>query len=193
MIFRGTRHVLHGEVLERHFHGRRTIRLWSDSGASVEDAIDDIGHMPLPPYIKREDTTSDRDRYQTVYARERGSVAAPTAGLHFTPELLDILDAAGRRAHRDYAARRLRNVSAGARRSGRSAHDRCGALLDQRSGGRCDQPRQTRQAPHRRGRHDHDARAGGGRPGGARRSSRRSRAGATCSSIRASSSASSMR
>ena len=91
MIFHGTRHVLHGEVLDRHFHGRRTIRLWSDTDTSVEDAIDDIGHMPLPPYIKREDTTSDRDRYQTVYARERGSVAAPTAGLHFTPAILDSL------------------------------------------------------------------------------------------------------
>ena len=91
MIFRGTRHVLHGEVLDRHFHGRRTIRLWSDTDTSIEDAIDDIGHMPLPPYIKREDSTSDRDRYQTVYARERGSVAAPTAGLHFTPAILDRL------------------------------------------------------------------------------------------------------
>jgi S-adenosylmethionine:tRNA ribosyltransferase-isomerase len=95
MIFRGNQHVLHGEVLERHFHGRRTIRLWSDSGANVSEAIDDIGHMPLPPYIKREDTTTDRDRYQTVYARERGSVAAPTAGLHFTPDLLARLDARG--------------------------------------------------------------------------------------------------
>jgi S-adenosylmethionine:tRNA ribosyltransferase-isomerase len=95
MIFRGGRHVLHGEVLERHFHGRRTIRLWCDGGARVEDAIDDIGHMPLPPYIKREDTTRDRERYQTVYARERGSVAAPTAGLHFTPELLESLQTRG--------------------------------------------------------------------------------------------------
>jgi S-adenosylmethionine:tRNA ribosyltransferase-isomerase len=95
VVFRGARHTLHGEVLDRHFHGRRTIRLWSDSGVSVEDAIDDIGHMPLPPYIKREDTTTDRDRYQTVYARERGSVAAPTAGLHFTPEILDSLDKRG--------------------------------------------------------------------------------------------------
>ena len=95
MIFRGTRHVLHGEVVDRHFHGRRTIRLWSGSGASVEEAIDDIGHMPLPPYIKRDDTASDRDRYQTVFARERGSVAAPTAGLHFTPELLDRLRTRG--------------------------------------------------------------------------------------------------
>ena len=95
MIFHGARHVLHGEVLERHFHGRRTIRLWADKGSSVEEAIDDIGHMPLPPYIKREDTTSDRDRYQTVYARERGSVAAPTAGLHFTPALLDEMQKRG--------------------------------------------------------------------------------------------------
>jgi S-adenosylmethionine:tRNA ribosyltransferase-isomerase len=91
MVFRGAQHVLHGEILDRHFHGRRTIRLWSESGVSVEDAIDAIGHMPLPPYIKREDTTGDRDRYQTVYARERGSVAAPTAGLHLTAELLDVL------------------------------------------------------------------------------------------------------
>lgn len=95
MIFHGTRHVLHGEVLDRHFHGRRTIRLWTETGTSVEDAIDDIGHMPLPPYIKRDDMTSDRDRYQTVYARERGSVAAPTAGLHFTTEILDTLSKHG--------------------------------------------------------------------------------------------------
>ena len=95
MIFRGARHELYAEVVARHFHGRRTIRLWCESGASVESAIEDIGHMPLPPYIKREDTASDRDRYQTVYARERGSVAAPTAGLHFTAELLDGLKARG--------------------------------------------------------------------------------------------------
>jgi S-adenosylmethionine:tRNA ribosyltransferase-isomerase len=54
----------------------------------VESAIDTIGHVPLPPYIKRPDQASDRDRYQTVFAETRGSVAAPTAGLHFTPELL---------------------------------------------------------------------------------------------------------
>ena len=54
-----------------------------------------MGHIPLPPYIKRPDEASDRDRYQTVYARERGSVAAPTAGLHFTQELLDTLDRQG--------------------------------------------------------------------------------------------------
>ena len=95
MMFKGNNHVLYAEVVERHFHGRRTIRLWSGPGASVTEAIDDIGHMPLPPYIRRNDTANDRDRYQTVYARERGSVAAPTAGLHFTPELLDALRAKG--------------------------------------------------------------------------------------------------
>ncbi len=87
--------MLQGEILERHFHGRRTVRLWTENGASVEEAIDDIGHVPLPPYIKREDTTGDRERYQTVYARERGSVAAPTAGLHFTPEILETLTRRG--------------------------------------------------------------------------------------------------
>ena len=50
--------------------------------------MEQIGHVPLPPYIVRPDSASDRERYQTVYARERGSVAAPTAGLHFTPEIL---------------------------------------------------------------------------------------------------------
>ena len=61
----------------------------------MREAIDAIGHVPLPPYIKRADATSDRDRYQTVYARERGSIAAPTAGLHFTPAILDALRAKG--------------------------------------------------------------------------------------------------
>src|SRR5688500_12245460 len=95
MVFRGTRHELHAEVVDRHFHGRRTIRLWSENGVSLEDAIDDIGHVPLPPYIKRNDTKSDLERYQTVYARERGSVAAPTAGLHFTSEILTELRTRG--------------------------------------------------------------------------------------------------
>jgi S-adenosylmethionine:tRNA ribosyltransferase-isomerase len=76
-----------GEVLERRFHGRRVIRLWT-AGRSVSDAVDAIGHVPLPPYIKREDRASDRERYQTMFARSRGSVAAPTAGLHFTGELV---------------------------------------------------------------------------------------------------------
>jgi S-adenosylmethionine:tRNA ribosyltransferase-isomerase len=91
MIFQGDAHTLRGEVLDRRFHGRRTIRLWSDGPESTEEAVDAIGHVPLPPYIKREDRPQDRERYQTVYAVERGSVAAPTAGLHFTPAVLDAL------------------------------------------------------------------------------------------------------
>jgi S-adenosylmethionine:tRNA ribosyltransferase-isomerase len=64
-------------------------------GPAIDRVIDRIGHMPLPPYIARPDAGADRERYQTVYARERGSVAAPTAGLHFTPAILEALDAAG--------------------------------------------------------------------------------------------------
>lgn len=84
--FAGT-HTIHGEVLERRFFGRRLIRLWTEDGSTVDAAVDAIGHVPLPPYIKREDAPPDRDRYQTVFAKERGSIAAPTAGLHFTPAL----------------------------------------------------------------------------------------------------------
>ena len=61
----------------------------------VDEAIERFGHVPLPPYIARSDEATDTDRYQTVYANESGSVAAPTAGLHFTPELLDTLAAKG--------------------------------------------------------------------------------------------------
>ena len=91
---------LNAEIIGSHFHGRRTVRLWTDDGTPVRAMIDAIGHVPLPPYIKRADATSDRDRYQTVYARERGSIAAPTAGLHFTPQILDALGDLGvERAH----------------------------------------------------------------------------------------------
>jgi S-adenosylmethionine:tRNA ribosyltransferase-isomerase len=58
---------------------------------SVEEALERFGHMPLPPYIDRADEALDRERYQTVYAKDPGSVAAPTAGLHFTDALLDEL------------------------------------------------------------------------------------------------------
>ena len=64
-------------------------------GPAIDRVVDRIGHMPLPPYIARPDEGADRERYQTVYARERGSVAAPTAGLHFTPELFERLAAHG--------------------------------------------------------------------------------------------------
>jgi len=93
--FQGAGHRLFAEVLEQHFHGRRTIRLWTDEGADVDTVVDAIGHVPLPPYIHRPDDSHDRERYQTVYARTRGSIAAPTAGLHLTVGLLDRLAARG--------------------------------------------------------------------------------------------------
>jgi S-adenosylmethionine:tRNA ribosyltransferase-isomerase len=87
--------TLYGEILARRFQGRRTIRLWESSGGHVAAAVDAIGHMPLPPYIDRPDRPEDRERYQTVYAKTRGSIAAPTAGLHFTDALLAELEARG--------------------------------------------------------------------------------------------------
>jgi S-adenosylmethionine:tRNA ribosyltransferase-isomerase len=87
--------VLHGEVLERRFHGRRSIRLWTEDGRPVQETVDAIGHVPLPPYIKRPDRPDDRERYQTVFAHARGSIAAPTAGLHFTPGALTALQRQG--------------------------------------------------------------------------------------------------
>lgn len=86
---------LRGEILERRPFGRRVVRLWTAGGAPVQQVVDAIGHIPLPPYIKRADRPSDHDRYQTVFAHTRGSIAAPTAGLHFTPALLDDLRARG--------------------------------------------------------------------------------------------------
>ena len=86
VVFEGT-HTIHGEILERRPFGRRVVRLWTDDGTPVDGAVDAIGHMPLPPYIKRDDRDDDRERYQTVFAQSRGSIAAPTAGLHFTPTL----------------------------------------------------------------------------------------------------------
>lgn len=68
---------------------------FTEDGERLFEKLHKHGHMPLPPYISREDTAEDKTRYQTVFAREEGSVAAPTAGLHFTPELLDAIRARG--------------------------------------------------------------------------------------------------
>jgi S-adenosylmethionine:tRNA ribosyltransferase-isomerase len=94
VVFEGI-HTIHGEILERRFFGRRVVRLWTDDGATIVEAVDAIGHVPLPPYIKRNDRVEDRERYQTVFADARGSIAAPTAGLHFTPPLVDALAGRG--------------------------------------------------------------------------------------------------
>ena len=93
--FEGGSHVIHAEVLDRRFHGRRAVRLSTPPGHSMAEAIDAIGHVPLPPYIKRPDADADRERYQTMFARARGSIAAPTAGLHFTPAIIERLAARG--------------------------------------------------------------------------------------------------
>jgi S-adenosylmethionine:tRNA ribosyltransferase-isomerase len=86
-LFFGEHDELQAEVISRGSFGERHIRF-----APVSDffaLVEKLGHVPLPPYIARKDRAGDRDRYQTVYAKERGSVAAPTAGLHFTPEILE--------------------------------------------------------------------------------------------------------
>ena len=94
VVFDGI-HAIHAEILEQRFFGRRVVRLWTVDGSTVDEAVDAIGHMPLPPYIKRDDRPTDRDRYQTVFAQARGSIAAPTAGLHFTPAIVDALQRRG--------------------------------------------------------------------------------------------------
>jgi S-adenosylmethionine:tRNA ribosyltransferase-isomerase len=88
---------LRAEVVARGEFGERTLRF--EPVADFYHELDALGHIPLPPYIRRAekdtDTDTDRERYQTVYARERGSVAAPTAGLHFTSEILQRIRARG--------------------------------------------------------------------------------------------------
>lgn len=86
---------LSGEILSQHLFGRRRVRFTLERGESIAAVIERIGHMPLPPYIHRADVSNDRDRYQTVYARASGSVAAPTAGLHFSASLLEAVHARG--------------------------------------------------------------------------------------------------
>lgn len=88
VVFESEGRRLHAEVLEHGVYGRRTIRLWGEGEGSVDDLVDALGHVPLPPYIRRPDRSVDRERYQTVYASVRGSVAAPTAGLHLTDAML---------------------------------------------------------------------------------------------------------
>jgi S-adenosylmethionine:tRNA ribosyltransferase-isomerase len=76
---------LQAEVISRGTFGERRIRFAPTD--NFFQTLEKLGHVPLPPYISRDDRSDDHERYQTIYARERGSVAAPTAGLHFTPEI----------------------------------------------------------------------------------------------------------
>ena len=94
VVFERDGRAMDGEILDQRFFGRRTIRLRPREG-TIEESIDAVGHVPLPPYIRRADEGADRERYQTMFARVRGSVAAPTAGLHFTPAILTALASRG--------------------------------------------------------------------------------------------------
>src|SRR5205807_2630344 len=85
-ILFGSRGELKGKIIARGEFGERTLRF--DPVPDFFAAVEALGHVPLPPYINREDRAEDRERYQTIYARQQGSVAAPTAGLHFTTEVL---------------------------------------------------------------------------------------------------------
>ena len=81
------------EVLTRRARGIRVLRFFYEG--EFEELVDRLGHIPLPPYIHRADETSDLEQYQTIFARKRGAVAAPTAGFHFTPEVFEALKVHG--------------------------------------------------------------------------------------------------
>ena len=93
IVFGGSR--LHAEVVELLNNGMRLVRF--ESSDPLDQVIDDLGETPLPPYIKRDvgSDADDKERYQTVYASQRGAIAAPTAGLHFTPTVLKNVKARG--------------------------------------------------------------------------------------------------
>ncbi|NBB76305.1 MAG: tRNA preQ1(34) S-adenosylmethionine ribosyltransferase-isomerase QueA [Bacteroidetes bacterium] len=87
---------LMAEVVDNTTSRGRTIRfLYEGPNEELYERLDEIGEMPLPPYIEREPKDSDKERYQTIFAKERGAVAAPTAGMHFTPELVEKLEKKG--------------------------------------------------------------------------------------------------
>lgn len=89
LFFEGA--ALQAEVIGRGAYGLRQLRFRCENGTEVSEAINRAGHMPLPPYIRRPDESLDRERYQTVFAKHPAAVAAPTAGLHFTPAVLSEL------------------------------------------------------------------------------------------------------
>jgi S-adenosylmethionine:tRNA ribosyltransferase-isomerase len=93
VVFAGGK--LEGVFGEAREHGLRLLQLHLSPAVSLESFLDVHGHMPLPPYIERDDTPGDAVEYQTIYANAPGAVAAPTAGLHFTELMLDTLRAKG--------------------------------------------------------------------------------------------------
>ncbi len=82
---------LEAEVVGRGAYGLRRLRFFDSAGRGIFDWLDRLGHVPLPPYLERPDQPFDRERYQTIFARTGVAVAAPTAGLHFTPALVEQL------------------------------------------------------------------------------------------------------
>jgi len=92
-IFFGERGDMEAEIVARGEFGERTVRF--APVPNFFERVEKLGHVPLPPYIHQPDTEQDRQQYQTVFARETGSAAAPTAGLHFTPEILEQIHARG--------------------------------------------------------------------------------------------------
>src|SRR5215469_8414850 len=79
---------LEGEIIARGEFGLRTLRFVTHDRKTLNEHLERLGHVPLPPYIERADERADRERYQTVFAKNAGAVAAPTAGLHFSDEIL---------------------------------------------------------------------------------------------------------
>lgn len=82
---------LEGEIVLRGGLGLRTVRFVSHDDRTMSEHLERLGHVPLPPYIERADEPSDRERYQTVFAKRRGAIAAPTAGLHFSERIIERL------------------------------------------------------------------------------------------------------
>jgi S-adenosylmethionine:tRNA ribosyltransferase-isomerase len=86
---------LEAEITARGDFGLRTLRFVSRDSRTVDEHMERLGHVPLPPYIERADEIADRERYQTVFAKRPGAIAAPTAGLHFSEEILNRIRARG--------------------------------------------------------------------------------------------------
>lgn len=86
---------LEAEIIARGQLGLRTVRFISHDQSAISQQLERLGHTPLPPYIERADETSDRERYQTVFAKRPGAIAAPTAGLHFSSDILVEIRARG--------------------------------------------------------------------------------------------------